>query len=159
MSATLILEVGRGPYYAVYCRFRVWNSWFLRKSCFPSNQTGWEKYNLNGIYRDMNLWIRLSLFGWKKNILYKQHIVPLDTAFTAYTASLLHCFKTACLDSCCNLHHFHVIDLQSVWHKGPSRSNKNHIEAKHLEGIFVSCDYWDKTCSSRVSLANGHAQR
>lgn len=67
--------------------------------------------------------------------------------------TLLHCFKTACLDSCCNLHHFHIIDLQSVWHKGHSRSNKNHIEAKHLEGIFVSCDYWDKTCSSRVSLA------
>ena len=51
MSATLIPEVGTRPYYAV-CQFRVWNSWFPRKSCFPSNRTSWDKCKLNGISRD-----------------------------------------------------------------------------------------------------------
>ena len=30
---------------------------------------------------------------------------------------------------------------------------RDHIEAKHLEGVSVPCDYCDMTSSSRVSLA------
>ena len=37
--------------------------------------------------------------------------------------------------------------------EGLQHQIKNHIEAKHLEGVFVPCDYCDMTSSSRVSLA------
>ena len=29
---------------------------------------------------------------------------------------------------------------------------RNHIEANHLEGLSIPCDYCDKTCSSRKAL-------
>ena len=73
VSATLIPDVDTGLFYAGYCRFRVWNSQFPRKSCFPSMRTTWDKCWM--IFRDMNFRIYLSLFAWKENILFKQHIV------------------------------------------------------------------------------------
>ena len=36
--------------------------------------------------------------------------------------------------------------------EGLSIDIRNHIEANHLEGISLPCDYCDKTCPSRASL-------
>ena len=69
MSATQIHDLDARLYYAGYCQFRVWNSRFPKKSCFPSNRTSCYKYMLNGILRFMKFRIYLSLFGWKENIL------------------------------------------------------------------------------------------
>ena len=36
--------------------------------------------------------------------------------------------------------------------EGRTNDIRNHIEANHLEGISLPCDYCDKTCPSRASL-------
>ena len=36
--------------------------------------------------------------------------------------------------------------------EGLSHHIKNHIEANHLEGLSIPCNYCDTTCSSRKAL-------
>ena len=49
------------------------------------------------IYQDLNFKICLSLFGWKENILYKQHIVHCETSIKLKRTN----FETTLLRSVC----------------------------------------------------------
>ena len=59
------------------------NHGFLKNHVFlPTEQAGTNICSM--VYQDINFKICLSLFGWKENILPKQHIVHCDiTSFKA----------------------------------------------------------------------------